>query len=53
MVNASDRIKNTETQVNMLSDVIKSEMQKWEDLEIDAQVKLPNSNLPNGEGVGV
>jgi len=49
MVNASDRIKNIKTQVNMLSAVIESEMQKWEDLEIDAQVKLPNSNLPNGQ----
>ena len=51
MMNASERIQKIETQITMLTDVIKSEMQKWEDLEVDAQVKLPNYSLPDDQGV--
>ena len=51
MMNASERIQKIETQITMLTDVIKSEMQKWENLEVDAQVKLPNYSLPDDQGV--
>ena len=51
MMNASERIQKIETQITMLTDVIKNEMQKWEDLEVDAQVKLPNYSLPDDQGM--